>query len=84
MAAVGTYLCIFDAKRFLQGTVPATALFVGDNYEVEPLIQMLLTNIGALYLLFAIFEGVVLRVTRERSVWLVVLAAMATCDIGHC
>lgn len=44
---------------------------------------MMLLNIGALYGLFAIIEGIVLRLTKEKSVWLAVLAAMLVSDVGH-
>ncbi len=43
----------------------------------------MLINIGVLYTLFAIIEGVVLRLTKEKTVWLAVLAAMLMCDVGH-
>lgn len=44
---------------------------------------MMLINIGVLYALFAIIEGVVLRFTKDKRVWLAVLAAMLVCDVGH-
>ncbi|CAG8971873.1 hypothetical protein HYALB_00001986 [Hymenoscyphus albidus] len=83
MAALGTYLIAFDPIKFLQGTVPTAAMIFDETYKIEPLTMMMMTNIGALYLLFAIFEGAVLRVTKEKIVWKTVLAAMAVCDIGH-
>ncbi len=44
---------------------------------------MMLTNIGSLYLLFAINEGVVLRMTKEKNVWLAVILGMCLSDVGH-
>jgi len=44
---------------------------------------MLFTNIGCLYALFAINEGLVLRLTKEKNVWLGVIAAMLVSDVGH-
>lgn len=44
---------------------------------------MMLTNIGALYALFAVVEGGILRLTREKNVWLGIIAAMLASDMGH-
>jgi hypothetical protein len=82
----GTYLCFFSSDRFLSGTVPLPAYLAassGSSVPMTPLLRMMLINIGALYVLFAIVEGVVLRLTREKSVWLAVLAAMLASDVGH-
>lgn len=84
----GTYLCIFNPDRFLSGTMPLPAYLSfatssGPSVPITPLLRMMLINIGALYALFAIVEGVVLRLTKEKSVWLAVLAAMLVCDAGH-
>jgi hypothetical protein len=82
MAVAGTYLCIYQPERMLIGTVPTPALNP-TALAITPLTQMLLTNIGALYVLFAINEGIVLRLTKEKDVWLAVIAAMLVSDIGH-
>lgn len=81
----GTYLCIMDPYRFLSGTMPLPAYLAATSGSstITPLVRMMLINIGALYVLFAIVEGVVLRLTKERSVWLAVLTAMLACDVGH-
>lgn len=44
---------------------------------------MQLINVASLYVLFAITEGVVLRLTRQKSIWLAIIAAMACADVGH-
>ncbi|KAG4439131.1 hypothetical protein IFR05_005368 [Cadophora sp. M221] len=50
---------------------------------ISPLLQMQLINIASLYILFAITEGVVLRLTRQKSIWVAIIAAMACADMGH-
>jgi hypothetical protein len=83
LALFGTYLCHADPQRFLSGTVPQPAYLAASPIDVSPLLQMQLTNIAALYLLFAISEFIVLRCTREKSVWNAVLAGMLASDAGH-
>jgi hypothetical protein len=85
-ALAGTYLCLFKPDRFLSGTMPLPAYLAatsGSSVPITPLLRMMLINIGVLYALFAITEGVVLRLTKEKRVWLAVLAAMLICDVGH-
>jgi hypothetical protein len=82
----GTYLCYFNPDRFLSGTVPLpayTATTGVPGFTISPLLQMMLTNIGSLYMLFAINEGVVLRLTNEKNVWLAVMLSMVMADTGH-
>jgi hypothetical protein len=79
----GTYLCIFSPQRMLTGTVPLPAITAASPIDITPLMQMLLTNIGSLYVLFAINEGLVLRLTKETSVWLGIITAMLVSDAGH-
>jgi hypothetical protein len=79
----GTYLAFFSPQRYLEGTTPLTALPA--NYTtISPLTQMLLTNIGSLYALFAINEGIILRLTKERNVWFAIMGAFCITDICHC
>ncbi|KAH7419629.1 hypothetical protein BKA64DRAFT_737787 [Cadophora sp. MPI-SDFR-AT-0126] len=94
-ALAGTYLCIFNPQRFLSGTVPLPAYLALSSpstspssptprtIPLEPLLTMALINIASLYVLFAITEGVVLRLTRQKSVWLAIITAMACADVGH-
>ncbi|KAH8653078.1 hypothetical protein BGZ60DRAFT_178137 [Tricladium varicosporioides] len=87
-ALVGTYLTLFQPTRFLSGTVPVPAFSqfyasVSESQAITPLMQMLLTNIGSLYVLLAVNEGITLRVTRERAVWYSVVCGMIMSDIGH-
>lgn len=87
-ALAGSYLCLFSPLRMLSGTLPRPAYescFADSDSDaaIPPLLQMALNNIGALYVLFAIQEGVVLRCTRERSVWIAVMVGMCCCDVGH-
>ncbi|KUJ19578.1 uncharacterized protein LY89DRAFT_546118, partial [Mollisia scopiformis] len=83
MALAGTYLCVFQPDRMLIGTVPLPAITIASPITITPLMQLLLTNIGALYVLFAINEGLVLRLTKEKNVWLAVIGAMLVSDVGH-
>jgi len=92
----GTYLCLFDSDRFLSGTMPLPAYLSAAaspppnspnspnvSVPITPLLRLLLTNIGALYLLFAINEGIVLRLTKEKGVWFGIIGAMLASDVGH-
>ena len=79
----GTYLCLFDPMLFLRGTVPSPAFNTAFPIPITPILQLLLTNIGSLYVLFAINEALVLRVSRERRVWSTILASMLAADCGH-
>ncbi|PVH74827.1 hypothetical protein DL98DRAFT_518986 [Cadophora sp. DSE1049] len=92
-ALSGTYLCLFNPQRFLSGTVPLPAYLALSSpspttpttrtVPLDPLLTMALINIASLYILFAITEGVVLRLTRQKSVWLAIITAMACADVGH-
>jgi hypothetical protein len=83
----GMYLCIFQPNRILSAMMPVPAYLAAssgsDGVPITPLVRLMLLNIGALYGLFAIVGGVVLRLTKEKSVWLAVLAAMLVSDVGH-
>ncbi|KAF8848699.1 hypothetical protein BDZ45DRAFT_681033 [Acephala macrosclerotiorum] len=83
----GTYLCLYDPQRMLTGTVPVPAITAaspsGGPIPITPLMQMLLTNIGSLYVLFSINEGLVLRLSSEKRVWFGIIGSMLVSDIGH-
>lgn len=79
----GTYLCMADPERFLLGTMPLPAFIMASPLTISPLIKFLLTNIGALYALFAMNEAIVLRCTREKSVWYAIIGGMLASDFGH-
>jgi hypothetical protein len=83
LALGGTYLCMADPQRFLLGTVPQPAFIAASPIAVSPVMQLLLTNIAALYALFAMNEAIVLRCTREKSVWYAIIGGMLASDIGH-
>ncbi|KAM3083101.1 Basic amino-acid permease [Clarireedia jacksonii] len=78
----GAYLCLFDPAKFLVSTAPAS-IYSDHPYAATPVIDFLAADVGALYLLFAINEGITLRLTRDYSVWKSVVAAMLVCDFGH-
>ena len=86
----GTYLSFFEPNRLLAGIMPLPAYLAasqssrnGPAIPITPVLRMMLINVGALYALYAIIEGVVLRLTKEKSVWWAVLAAMLVSDVGH-
>ncbi|KAJ5039109.1 uncharacterized protein L3040_006779 [Drepanopeziza brunnea f. sp. 'multigermtubi'] len=87
-ALAGTYLAFFDPQRLLRGTVPLPAYEHFANpatqtLDISPVLQMALTNIGSLYALFAVNEGIVLRLTRDRRIWCTVILGMVCSDVGH-
>jgi hypothetical protein len=79
----GTYLAFFQPERLLTGTIPLPGIIAASPLTVTPIMQLLITNIGALYALFAMNEAIVLRVTREKAVWVTIIAAMLVSDVGH-
>ncbi|KAG0647592.1 hypothetical protein D0Z07_6798 [Hyphodiscus hymeniophilus] len=83
LALGGTYLSMADPERLVLGTVPLPAFIAESPLKITPIMQLLLTNIGALYALFAMNEAIVLRYTREKSVWVAVVAGMLVSDFGH-
>jgi hypothetical protein len=83
LALGGTYLCLADPQRLLLGIVPLPAWIMASPVDVSPIMQLLLTNIAALYALFAMNEAIVLRCTREKSVWRAIIGGMLVSDIGH-
>jgi hypothetical protein len=78
----GTYLCLFHPEKFVNSTVPVPAIAISPT-PITPVVQLLLTNIGSLYAMFAIFEGVLLRLTREKTIWLTVICTLLASDCGH-
>jgi hypothetical protein len=83
LALGGTYLPIADPHRFVVGTVPQPAIIMASPLTITPIMQLFLTNIAALYALFAINEAIVLRCTSEKSVWYGIIGGMLASDIGH-
>ncbi|ESZ93526.1 hypothetical protein SBOR_6068 [Sclerotinia borealis F-4128] len=97
LALSGAYLALFHPAKFLLGTAPSSlstpfipltlttpiSTSTPQPQPIDPVIQFLSANIGALYILFAINEAIVLRLTRDYSVWKVVVFAMLVCDVGH-
>ncbi|KAG4027242.1 hypothetical protein MFRU_032g01080 [Monilinia fructicola] len=84
-ALSGAYLSLFHPTKFITSTAPSTLSSTIDiqSSTSDPLIKFLTADIGALYLLFTINEALVLRLTRDYSVWKAVVFAMLVCDLGH-
>ncbi|KAJ8058745.1 hypothetical protein OCU04_011736 [Sclerotinia nivalis] len=89
MALGGAYLAYFQPAKFILSTAPSTislpftSLTTSTLLSPDPVIKFLSTDIAALYVLFTINEVVVLRLTRDYSVWKAVVFAMFVCDMGH-
>jgi hypothetical protein len=86
-AIFGTLLIIFNPVKFLTSTSPfplASSISIAISQPtIAPIIQLLLTNIAALYLLLALNEGLVLRASGEIRVWKAVLSSLVVADVGH-
>ncbi|KAF7909072.1 uncharacterized protein EAE98_010806 [Botrytis deweyae] len=87
LALSGAYLAYFEPYKFIHGTAPSSLsenfVSLSSTLTPDPVIQFLSTDIAALYVLFTINEAVVLRLTRDYSVWKTVVFAMLLCDVGH-
>lgn len=84
LALSGAYLAFFKPAKFIFSTAPSSisSPFI-TLASHDPVIKFLSTDIAALYVLFTINEAVVLRLTRDYSVWKAVVFAMLVCDVGH-
>jgi hypothetical protein len=86
-AIFGTLLIIFNPVKFLTSTSPlplASSISIAlSQPTIAPIIQLLLTNIAALYLLLAVNEALVLRASNEIKVWKAVLVSLVVADVGH-
>ncbi|KAL2064492.1 hypothetical protein VTL71DRAFT_4986 [Oculimacula yallundae] len=87
-ACIGAFLNITNPARTLRATLPLPVTLTLTTpsdpiIHVSPLLRMHLIMIASLYILFAIMIGIVLRLTRQKSIWLAVLSAMVCTDIGH-
>ncbi|MCJ1440011.1 MAG: hypothetical protein MMC23_000493 [Stictis urceolatum] len=76
---VGAYFAVFDQHQYLDLThgpsSPAPLIPMGTSIA--------LTQLGNLYLLFALSEALILRSTNEVKVWRALLVGMLVADIGH-
>ena len=76
-AFFGTLINLFNPISFLQTMSPAA------TSSTIPSPQVLHDQLAALLFLFAWFEAVVLRSTKDVSVWKAVLFGMFLCDVLH-
>ena len=86
LALVGAYLAHSSPGEFLQTMSPAS--FVMDDSSLSSssssqATQLLLSTLSATYFLFALNEALVLRATRNLSVWRSVQLSYMVCDVGH-
>ncbi|TAQ91555.1 hypothetical protein B7494_g21 [Chlorociboria aeruginascens] len=87
-AAISPILIMRNPVDFLTNTSPIglTPYIVpsdSSTKSVNPLTFFLSTNIAALYLFFGLSEFIVLRATKELSVWKALFFAMIFSDAGH-
>ena len=78
--AVGAYYAHFQQKDYLSLTVPSATPSVLGPSTAESIV---LTQLANMYLVFALNEALVLRVTTNRDVWRVFLFGLLVADIGH-
>ncbi|KAH0537062.1 hypothetical protein FGG08_006103 [Glutinoglossum americanum] len=78
LALNGAVMAHFFPSRFLLTMSPsATAA------TYSPQTQVIYDQLAATYVLFALVEAVVLRVTSELSVWKAVVFGALVCDVIH-
>jgi len=82
LAFSGALLSHFHPHKFVTSITPAP-VNTSPPLVVTPVIQLLCTNIAALYLLFTINEVIVLRLSNDIKVWRAVIGGMLVSDIGH-
>jgi len=82
LAFSGACLSHFHPYKFVASITPAS-IHTSPPLVVTPTIQLLCTNIAALYLLFTINEAIVLRLSNDINVWRAVIAGMLISDFGH-
>src|SRR6266487_3671012 len=79
MALTGAFVTHFTPAQFVNIMSPAA--FTIDS--IPPTIQLLLSNLASTYLLFALNEALVLRLSTDLNVWRAVIATYLICDAGH-
>ncbi|KAI9803717.1 MAG: hypothetical protein M1833_000629 [Piccolia ochrophora] len=79
-ALAGAFYAYMHPSLYLQLTHSPSA---PSSLDVPLSTRIVLTQLSNLYLLFAINEALVLRSTRDLSVWRTVLACLLVADVGH-
>jgi hypothetical protein len=74
----GAYMAIFTTNEYLKVITPNWT-----DISKTPQFQVVVDQVGACYVMFALIEAVVPRVTNELSVWKAVLRSLIFCDIFH-
>ena len=82
LALIGSLFILTSPLSFLRATIPPNPSTT-HPLPLTPTTKLLLTNIAVMYLLISILQGIVLRLTRERNVWVCILAALMLVDVGH-
>lgn len=78
-AVIGAYFAVFRQSEYLDLTHSPSAPPIGIPLGTS----IALTQLGNLYLLFALIEGLVLRSTNDVKVWRAVMISMLIADLGH-
>jgi hypothetical protein len=71
----GAYLLAFNPRNYHTFMPPAA--------QYSPTSQIVYTQLASTYILFAVLEGLVLRVTTELRVWKAILFGIILCDLGQ-
>lgn len=80
-ALVGAFYTCFKPLDYLQLTHAASAPYSTSSIPLST--NVVLTQLGNLYLLFALNEALVLRSTSDLRVWKTVLFGLLLADFGH-
>jgi hypothetical protein len=71
----GAYLLTFNPHEY-HTFMPPAAQYASTS-------QLIYTQLASTYVLFAVLEAIVLRLTTQLSVWKAVLFGILLCDLGH-
>lgn len=78
-ALLGAFKAFFEPDDYLRLTHAASA----PSAEAPLAVKIVLYQLSNLYLLFAMNEALLLRVTQDMRVWKIFLANLLLADIGH-
>ena len=78
-ALFGAYYSFFQQQTYLDLTHKTSSPKQGIPVST----QVILTQLANLYLLFALNEALILRVTSDLRVWRTVLLCLLVADLGH-
>jgi hypothetical protein len=80
---LGAYYAYFQPHLYLSLSHSPSAGVPAPHATVPLATRLALAQLANLYLLFALNEGLVLRVTRSKAVWRTLLIGLLVADLGH-